>query len=109
MLSKALRRSSLHRPAASVMKYHIGVRETQLGADALAKQKQQLRTQGAAAVSLDTPVFQVFGSNTDIGKTIVSSGICRSAATFAASNGGRVEYIKPLQTGTDDDIPGSFP
>ncbi|KAF1789740.1 P-loop containing nucleoside triphosphate hydrolase [Phytophthora cactorum] len=91
------------------MKYHIGVRETQLGADALAKQKQQLRTQGAAAVSLDTPVFQVFGSNTDIGKTIVSAGICRSAATLAASNGGRVEYIKPLQTGTDDDIPGSFP
>ncbi|KAF1792386.1 P-loop containing nucleoside triphosphate hydrolase [Phytophthora cactorum] len=99
MLSKALRRSSLHRPAASVMKYHIGVRETQLGADALAKQKQQLRTQGAAAVSLDTPVFQVFGSNTDIGKTIVSSGICRSAATFAASNGGV----------SNDDIPGSFP
>lgn len=109
MLSKALLRPSLHRPTASVMEYHIGVRETQLGADALAKQKQQLRTQGASAVSLDTPVFQIFGSNTDIGKTIVSAGICRSAATIAATTRGRVEYIKPLQTGTDDDVPGSFP
>ncbi|RLN58803.1 hypothetical protein BBJ28_00004417 [Nothophytophthora sp. Chile5] len=89
--------------------YHIGIRETQLGPEALAKQKTNLRTQGAQALSLDTPVFQVFGSNTDIGKTIVSAGICRSAATTAAGNGGRVEYIKPLQTGTDDDLPGSFP
>ncbi|KAG7381887.1 hypothetical protein PHYPSEUDO_005503 [Phytophthora pseudosyringae] len=112
MLSKALRRpvaSALRRPAASAMMYHVGVRETQQGADALAKQRQQLRTEGAVALSLDTPVFQVFGSNTDIGKTIVSAGICRSAAAFAAGSGGRVEYIKPLQTGTDDDIPGSFP
>ncbi|KAE9045959.1 Bifunctional dethiobiotin synthetase/7,8-diamino-pelargonic acid aminotransferase [Phytophthora rubi] len=112
MLSKQLHRplaAALRRPHSAVMKYHVGVRETQRGADALAQQKQQLRTQGAASLSLDTPVFQVFGSNTDIGKTIVSAGICRSAATFAATTGGRVEYIKPLQTGTDDDIPGSFP
>ncbi|KAL3672793.1 hypothetical protein V7S43_002083 [Phytophthora oleae] len=110
MLSKAFRpvNPALRRPA-SIMQYHVGVRETQLGADALAKQKQHLRTQGAVALSLDTPVFQVFGSNTDIGKTIVSAGICRSAATIAGSNGARVEYIKPLQTGTDDDLPGSFP
>ncbi|RLN15115.1 hypothetical protein BBO99_00003550 [Phytophthora kernoviae] len=33
----------------------------------------------------------------------------QNAATIAADNGGRVEYIKPLQTGTDDELPGSFP
>lgn len=109
MLSKTLRRS-LRRPQLGIArKYHVGVLQTQSGADALAQQKQNLRTQGSQTLSLDTPVFQVFGSNTDIGKTIVSAGICRSAANLAAANGGRVEYIKPLQTGTDDDLPGSFP
>ncbi|CAH0480092.1 unnamed protein product [Peronospora belbahrii] len=91
------------------MKYHAGVQKKKQGLNAVIKQKQQLRTQGAVSLSLDTPVFQVFGSNTDIGKTIVSAGICRNAIIIAAANGGRVEYIKPLQTGTDDDIPGSFP
>ncbi|RLN68057.1 hypothetical protein BBJ29_007032 [Phytophthora kernoviae] len=112
MLSKSMRRvsaSALRRPTGSFMKYHVGLLETQLGAEALAKQKENLRTQGSQSLSLDTPVFQVFGSNTDIGKTIISAGICRSAATIAADNGGRVEYIKPLQTGTDDELPGSFP
>ncbi|CAI5741561.1 unnamed protein product [Peronospora destructor] len=112
ILSKSGRRyviCTLHKPATSILKYHVGVRETLRGTNALVKQKQELRTQGAVSLSLDTPVFQVFGSNTDIGKTIVSAGICRSAVTMAAVNGGRVEYIKPLQTGTDDDILGSFP
>ncbi|CAH0493152.1 unnamed protein product [Peronospora farinosa] len=112
MLSKSVRRyviSTLPKPANSITKYHVGVRETLGGTDALIKQKQELRTQGAVSLSLDTPVFQVYGSNTDIGKTIVATGICRHAVTIAAVTGGRVEYIKPLQTGTDDDIPGSFP
>ncbi|TDH72539.1 hypothetical protein CCR75_000795 [Bremia lactucae] len=88
------------------MKYHVGLRTTQLGADALAKQEQHLRTQGVVALNLNTPVFQVFGSNTDTGKTIISAGICRSAATIAAKHGGRVEYIKPLQTGMDGSFQG---
>ncbi|KAI9916595.1 hypothetical protein PsorP6_017004 [Peronosclerospora sorghi] len=63
---------------------------------------QQLRPQGALSLGLDTPVFQVFGSNTDVGKTIISAGVCRRSIQHAVRTGGRVEYIKPLQTGTDD-------
>ncbi|CAH0518492.1 unnamed protein product [Peronospora belbahrii] len=112
VLSRALHRHVgpiLQQSSVNIMKYHAGVQKKKQGLNAVIKQKQQLRTQGAVSLSLDTPVFQVFGSNTDIGKTIVSAGICRNAIIIAAANGGRVEYIKPLQTGTDDDIPGSFP
>lgn len=42
----------------------------------------------------------VFGANTDVGKTIVSAGLVRSA--LAGSNGS-VHYIKPLQSGGSDE------
>ncbi|KAL8002602.1 putative dethiobiotin synthase BioD, aminotransferase class-III [Plasmopara halstedii] len=109
MLSKTFvrRRASGSRSTVSSVCYHIGVHETQLDADSLTKRKQQMRTKRAGALCLNTPVFQVFGSNTDIGKTIISAGICRSAAIVASLNG-RVDYIKPLQTGTDYENSGSF-
>lgn len=100
-------RASALRTTISSVNYHVGLHETHLSAAALSQQKEQLRTQGAVALSLNTPVFQVFGSNTDIGKTIISAGICRSAA-IAARHKGRVEYIKPLQTGIDDANPEAF-
>ncbi|CAM9611581.1 unnamed protein product [Chrysoparadoxa australica] len=40
-------------------------------------------------------VLQVYGANTDVGKTIVSGGLCRAAAASS--------YIKPVQTGEDSD------
>lgn len=86
--------------------YHIGVKESERGAAALAAQQSNLRTQGVQPLSLNAPVFQVFGANTDVGKTIVSAGICRGAARAARDQ--QVAYIKPLQTGTDPDVPGSF-
>ncbi|CAI5735705.1 unnamed protein product [Hyaloperonospora brassicae] len=113
MLSRAFTRAvrpPLHRrttrPVPAVQTYHIGLHPTSARShDALVKQQQQLRTEGVLPYSLHTPVFQVFGSNTDIGKTVVSAGICRSATTAAAANGSRsggpVAYIKPLQTGVD--------
>jgi len=36
----------------------------------------------------------IFGSNTDVGKTIISSGLCRASLQH-----GSVCYIKPIQTG----------
>lgn len=85
---------------------HVGLKESERGPAALAAQQANLRTQGVAPLSLNTPVFQVFGANTDVGKTIVSAGICRGAAR--ADSKQRVAYIKPLQTGTDPDVPDSF-
>ncbi|KAJ3345110.1 hypothetical protein HDU83_004408, partial [Entophlyctis luteolus] len=37
----------------------------------------------------------VFAANTDLGKTLLSAALCRTAAAAAA----RVAYIKPIQTG----------
>ncbi len=42
-------------------------------------------------------VVQVFGANTDVGKTVVSTGLLRAAAMAAPFR--RLTYIKPLQTG----------
>ncbi|KAF1323053.1 Dethiobiotin synthase, partial [Globisporangium splendens] len=103
--SQVLLRSSTTRLLQPRVQFHIGLRETTASRDALQTQKQNLRTQGVHPVGLHTPIFQIYGSNTDIGKTIISAGIVRGAL---ASGNGRVGYIKPLQTGTDDDQPDGF-
>lgn len=41
----------------------------------------------------------IFGSSTDVGKTVVAAGICRAALTRAR----KVCYIKPVQTGELDE------
>ncbi|KAL7513562.1 hypothetical protein ACHAXN_010795 [Cyclotella atomus] len=43
----------------------------------------------------------VFGANTDVGKSVVSTGLVRAAA--AATDSGTVNYIKPLQCGGSDE------
>lgn len=45
-------------------------------------------------------VVQVYGANTDVGKTVISTGLLRAAA--ASKEFGAVSYIKPLQTGGAD-------
>lgn len=98
--SHALLRSSSSAAVRSQQRrFHIGLRRTAGSAEKLRAQQDDLRTQRVQPLGLRTPVFQVFGSNTDIGKTLVSAGIVRSAVQRAV---GRVGYIKPLQTGTDD-------
>jgi dethiobiotin synthetase/adenosylmethionine--8-amino-7-oxononanoate aminotransferase len=44
-------------------------------------------------------VHQVFGANTDVGKTILTSGLVRASA--AKKN--RVFYLKPVSTGPIQD------
>lgn len=88
-------------------RFHVGLREATASAQALHAQKDNLRTQRVLPVGLQTPVFQVYGSNTDIGKTLVSAGIVQSAIRNRSA-GARVGYIKPLQTGTDDEQPDGF-
>eukprot|EP00842_Homolaphlyctis_polyrhiza_P006664 jgi/Hompol1/699/HPOL_005386-RA len=60
------------------------------------------------------PVYQVYAANTDVGKTIVSTALCRGAASLLASSTSQhrspnplqpstsspsVLYLKPVQTG----------
>ncbi|CAM9287981.1 unnamed protein product, partial [Hapterophycus canaliculatus] len=44
-------------------------------------------------------VIQVFGANTDVGKTVITAGLLRSAAL----QGYRASYIKPVQAGSPSD------
>lgn len=45
----------------------------------------------------DLRVIQVFGANTDVGKTILSTILCKALAKKVPSN--RVLYLKPISTG----------
>lgn len=48
--------------------------------------------------------FQIYGANTEVGKTIFSTALCRQAAKRldSKSNSG-VNYIKPVSTGEFQD------
>jgi bifunctional dethiobiotin synthetase / adenosylmethionine---8-amino-7-oxononanoate aminotransferase len=52
-----------------------------------------------AALRDSDVLLQVYGANTDVGKTIVSAGLCKAALR----SGTRTSYIKPVQTGSDSD------
>lgn len=56
--------------------------------------KQQQRNFAASNLQV-----MIFGSSTDVGKTIVSAGVCRAAL----KHGRKVSYIKPVQTGELDE------
>ena len=49
-------------------------------------------------------VHQVFGANTDVGKTILTSGLVRASA--AKEN--RVFYLKPVSTGPIEDADDEY-
>ncbi|GMK55471.1 hypothetical protein CspeluHIS016_0205270 [Cutaneotrichosporon spelunceum] len=49
-------------------------------------------------------VHQVFGANTDVGKTLLTTALIRSAA----SRGTRVSYLKPVSTGPEADSDEAF-
>jgi bifunctional dethiobiotin synthetase / adenosylmethionine---8-amino-7-oxononanoate aminotransferase len=44
-------------------------------------------------------IHQVFGANTDVGKTIITSALVRASA----SKNRKVFYLKPVRTGPDAD------
>ncbi|KAI9268299.1 pyridoxal phosphate-dependent transferase [Phascolomyces articulosus] len=43
--------------------------------------------------------YQIFAANTDVGKTILATGLCRAAAMVAKQKNRDVFYLKPVQTG----------
>lgn len=46
-------------------------------------------------------VYQVYGANTDVGKTIFSTLLCRAASR--RDQNVRVWYLKPVSTGAQED------
>lgn len=43
--------------------------------------------------------YQIFAANTNVGKTIFATGLCRAAALAAKKSHRDVFYLKPVQTG----------
>lgn len=52
-------------------------------------------------------VHQIFGANTNVGKTIVSTALCRSSARDGRANRPSVFYLKPVSTGPPDEADDS--
>lgn len=48
----------------------------------------------------DLKVVQVFGANTNVGKSVLSTLLCKTAERKAP---GRVTYVKPVSTGSAED------
>lgn len=43
--------------------------------------------------------YQIFSANTNVGKTVFATGLCRAAAIVAKESNRDVFYLKPVQTG----------
>ena len=49
-------------------------------------------------------IHQIFGANTDVGKTILTTALCRSTARAQKAHDPRaVFYLKPVSTGSPKD------
>ncbi|KAI3958418.1 hypothetical protein MKW98_011106 [Papaver atlanticum] len=64
----------------------------------------QLTTTPLLEVNLSHPIYMIWGSNTDVGKTLVSTGL----ATSILSSQIKFNYIKPVQTGFPLDSDSRF-
>ena len=56
-------------------------------------------------INVSYPAFQVWGSNTAVGKTLVSGGVINAAAKSSSSS---CLYLKPVQTGFPEDSDAQF-
>ncbi|XP_020592609.1 bifunctional dethiobiotin synthetase/7,8-diamino-pelargonic acid aminotransferase, mitochondrial [Phalaenopsis equestris] len=60
----------------------------------------------ASELDISSPTFMIYGSNTGVGKTLVSTGIATSV--LSASEPSHCVYVKPVQTGFPDDSDSRF-
>ena len=49
----------------------------------------------------DLKAWQIFGANTDVGKSVVSTVLCKALARRVPAN--QILYLKPVSTGPSDD------
>ncbi|GMH03977.1 hypothetical protein Nepgr_005816 [Nepenthes gracilis] len=62
-------------------------------------------------VPLSHPIYTIWGSNTGVGKTLVSAGLAASILSplsFSSLTAAKFIYIKPVQTGFPSDSDSSF-
>ncbi|CAK4749557.1 hypothetical protein LEN26_011750 [Aphanomyces euteiches] len=96
----------LHRSSRRCLSSRAGLLHVGCNIPANGRDPSSQSIPNAAPLSLKLPVVQVFGSNTDVGKTLVSTGLCRAAVKSSATS--NVGYIKPLQTGGDSMMDARF-
>lgn len=46
-------------------------------------------------------VYQIYGANTEVGKTVFATALCRTAAKLYKE--GSTSFLKPVSTGPDDE------
>lgn len=72
----------------------------------------RLRELLASLQTSTTRVVQLYGANTDVGKTLVSVGLVREALRRGggggSGGGGGTVYLKPMQTVRTSTVVGSF-
>ncbi|GAB4838211.1 Bifunctional dethiobiotin synthetase/7,8-diamino-pelargonic acid aminotransferase, mitochondrial [Ancistrocladus abbreviatus] len=59
-------------------------------------------------IPLSHPIYTIWGSNTGVGKTLVSAGIASSIISSSATDDAKFTYIKPVQTGFPSDSDSRF-
>jgi len=58
---------------------------------------------GGSSLSRSLRAFQVYGANTNVGKTVVSTLLCKALLRRGSENGQGVWYLKPVSTGAGED------
>jgi len=60
---------------------------------------QSYKGERANLLSLSLHLHQIFGANTDVGKTIFSTALCLASSSVDS----KVHYLKPVSTGAAND------
>ncbi|XP_014510153.1 bifunctional dethiobiotin synthetase/7,8-diamino-pelargonic acid aminotransferase, mitochondrial isoform X1 [Vigna radiata var. radiata] len=60
------------------------------------------------SLPLSHPIYLIWGSNTGVGKTLVSAGIAAASLLSSANTSFQFHYLKPLQTGFPADSDSRF-
>jgi len=60
------------------------------------------------SLPLSHPIYLIWGSNTGVGKTLVSAGIAAASLLSSATTPSQFHYLKPLQTGFPADSDSRF-
>jgi len=58
---------------------------------------------GGSPLSRSLHAVQVYGANTNVGKTVVSTLLCKALLRRKAENDQSVWYLKPVSTGAGED------
>ena len=80
-------------------------RNTRSKSETTSEDEEKKENKRTTIMNVSYPAFQVWGSNTAVGKTLVSGGVINAAAKSSSSS---CLYLKPVQTGFPEDSDAQF-